>query len=355
MGENMFGYDYGLPERMMTLADFEYPRLMGEAECVGFAYGMTPETEQFGNVPFACLICKKIAFVAKAFEHFKKWIKGSGGNSEALQVSLIRLKTDGYKMCIYPNQDLLIKRCVPYWLYDDIEPISLISNYVKGFDGHGTYDFLKQLAKTDSILFCYGDVRTGMPEFKDGILLSNMKFMSQDEVSRNSMEISAVRDPNLAKKEIAKPLKRKITSIEDVIKIKKRRTRRLKSHFPITLEYLKINPGFLKTADILRKEGYVDWQIRQAACNVVFSMNLTGTLTFENIDLEKTPNLIAEYFSSKKESPLKACPSVQCFDLNVIRNQIICDQKKLMKDFIDNVQTMKPDELQIEMSRLGLL
>jgi len=351
----MFGYDYGLPERIMTLADIEYPKLIGEAECVGFAYGMTPEIEQCGNVPFACLICRNISSVAKAFEHFKEWIKGSGGKNEALQVTLVRLKAAGYKMCIYPTQELLVKRCIPYWLEDDMEPVFFIPCYIKGFDSHGAYEPLKQLARAHPVLLCYGDVRTGVPEFKEGILLPNMKFMHQDEVSQNSMEISAVRDLNLAKEEMPKPPKRKIASVEDNIKIKKRRIRRLKSHFPVTLEYLKVNSGFLDTADTLMKEGYIDWQIKQAACNIILSMNLTGTQTFENIDQGKASNLIAEYFLNKRESPLKACPSSQCFDSDVVRNQIVCDQKKLMQEFIDIAQTMKPNELQIEMSKLGLL
>jgi len=196
----MHGHDYGLKTKIMLMADHAFVQRLADANCIAMGYGILPKFKSERNVPFACLVCEKPQSMAEAFKHFHDWIKKSKGNSDAVQFSFIRLNDGGYKVCIYQNQDVFLDRALSSWEKDDFEPLIMTASYIKGFDSRGGYDaFLKGTPKFKTILMCYSS-KEDEPKFEDGILLTNIKFLEEDLINRNSIESSLIREGDKEKK-----------------------------------------------------------------------------------------------------------------------------------------------------------
>ena len=96
----------------------------------------------------------------------------------------------------------------------------------------------------------------------------------------------------------------------------------LQQRFPLTLSRLKQTPEFDILGRQLTLEGYEDWEIFQAACNIVlfYSFEPEG---------KKTPDLtnkLPEYIENCVETAYSPFPPTDHFTLKKVRNQIHADR-----------------------------
>jgi hypothetical protein len=99
------------------------------------------------------------------------------------------------------------------------------------------------------------------------IIKQKVHFYSEKDIPEDTMEnLLAKSRESQGKAELQKHSPSEL--IPTAKEIHKRRCFQLRRFFPVTIERLRLNQEFLEIKKNLIEEGYKEWQIFQAACNI---------------------------------------------------------------------------------------
>jgi hypothetical protein len=310
----------------MLIGDILFPSLINEAKPTGMGYGHIPYFGLLINPPLACLIFENIEKGRECFQHFKKWSEDSG-DGDAVALNFIEKINGGYVICIYQELNRLIDRSIPKYLKPEVSPISniLVTFPLVVEKTSNEYLLFKEEAEKNPFIFCGGST-TGQIFKNLAIRKREIRFYKENKIPKNSPEsaysgiIGTHRKPKLNQK----------LPIETNIEIINRRKKRLQTFFPITLEGLAYNSRFKKSKGILISEGFANWQISQAACNVVASYRMCNKPHFESLKKETGPFDILKFLLNTIEEPTSSFPPIHYFSIDILRYQIVADTIELL-------------------------
>ena len=143
--------------------------------------------------------------------------------------------------------------------------------------------------------------------------------------------------------------------------VAERRRSQLSRFFPVTLERLSFDPGFRRVLEQLTSEGYKEWQVVQAGCNLAlrsYAPELFSPEAEGNGDSQEEPNKgdVLDYLLGRStEDVMETFPANE-MPASALREQIVADGRDLLS-YIAGPDA--PDSLledpQTELARRGLL
>jgi len=324
----LIGFDYGVKPHFLALGDVEYTNLIHEAKPLAMGYGKFPHFGLLHDPPFACIVFENEDKGKECFQHFKGWAEGSE-DGDAVSLSFIETSRGGYAVCIYPERDLLVDRCIPKHLQAEVSQLimSTVSFPLTVDKISPYYLFFKGEAQNKPFIFC-GSSRTGKLFLESAILKRKVNFFYEGEIPEDAPESVYSHLNRQENKEISREKKESPKEPSEVIY--KRRWKRLKTFLPITLEKLNYSVKFRDSKDVLLSEGFAVWQIVQAACNVVVSMRMCSKPHFDGLEEKSAAADILEFLLNGFEAPDVDFPQ-DIFSEEVLREQTLADSNELLK------------------------
>jgi len=323
----MVGFDYGLKPRCMIIGDMEYPNLLHQAKVVAIGYGVLPHFGPLSNTIFTSLIFENKTKGRECFEHLKKWVDTSG-DSKAVVLSFIEKRDGGYKVCIYPEFKLLEKRCIPEYMIDEVQPIFTVPitfPIVVEKVSQNYYEFKRQAVKKPYI-FC-GASREGEMFLDLAIQKRNVNFFQEGNIPEDAPEKAFERKYNQSQ------ITGKKILLNNPSEIFRRRKKKLKNYFPISIAKLEYMHNFIQVRTQLIEIGYQEWQINQAACNLIVSYRMVKKLFFQGLEGKVASSQILNYLLDSFEEYENIIPDETEFSLDNLKRQIKADMKELLLAF----------------------
>lgn len=355
------GYDYAIRPIILILGDTKFVELLNQG-FLALGYGTIPEFGLLVNAPCLTMMFETDDIATECFRHFLSW-KGDSNDADALQISFVEFEDGGYGMCSSQNIDRLIERMIPELYRKEIEPRIMTVGHLKSFPqiSEGYLWFKSNVESSPFVIVPASKQFPPNPNL--AIYKREINFYKEKELPEHSVEAPLVRnrhrtDEGLLSREIPSEIR---FGGERFIE---RRWKQLKRFFPVTLERLGFNQNFTKIKTQLLTEGYREWQIIQAACNIslknyapeLFVINNTISEE-ESEEKNNTPaTKILKYILNNSENIYLPFPSEDKLSLENLREQINADSLELLSYFKESRELyIEPNNIQVELQKHQLL
>jgi hypothetical protein len=358
MVENVFGYDYGTKPKVMVVADMEFPEMLRNS-FMALGYGQVPQFGDLVNVPFLMMLFKDLENGDKCFSHFNTWCNASG-DGDAVGVGFVEFDGGGYGMCIYQEHEHLVERCISEVHRPEVEPLIINIGHLKAFEEKSIgYQWFKSLIKAGAAEFILAPGTSEYGLMLDfAIIKRKVHFYSEKDIPENTMEYLLIKSRESQGKAELK-MHEPSELIPTAKEIHDRRCFQLRRFFPVTIERLRLNQEFLGIKKSLIEEGYKEWQIFQAACNICLiyrSPELFASDDDASDQMDSIPIRILDYLLINIENLHLPLPPLEKLSAEIMRRQIYADSIELIRYFTaTKVDEKDNKEIQNDLMILGLL
>lgn len=267
--QQAFGYDYGTRPKVIVAGDGNYPRLL-QKSLIALGYGQLPH---FGNVfdaPLLALMFDDEQIGRDCFTHFKGWTNHFT-DGDAVTLNFIEFDNGEYGLCISQEKERLVNQCLPDYIQPEVDPLLMVVGYLKIFGKQSShYKWFKQAVKRSPCVIALA-TKEGEPFLEYAFSKREIHFYREQEVPEQTLERNLLR----ARNDEAFPERNQAFLSESrpgTQEIYRKRQSQLKRFFPVTTERLRFNPQFRQTKQSLLHEGYQDWQVMQAGCNIALQL-----------------------------------------------------------------------------------
>jgi hypothetical protein len=362
------GHDFGTTTRVAFLGDLEFNRHLIEAQIVACAYGIQRHEELGVTLPSISLVGENPEPLRRAFASFHTWAKPS--DADVVELSIVTLNEGGYligvntdakaTIDIVRTQHPLADPLVPFLTWakkmDTRHPfIEELRDYQRGLvapfllDGAVVGSDERPLKPTEA------DVR----QVDDLVPLLKFKCMI---VSENDVEANTAAAIILAVHRKAAPMtlpKRK-TADSDIsnkspVGINTRRRQILSQNFPVTLARFR---QLAKSQELMRdlsELGLLEWQVEQAACNLVLSKKLCPEHPhYGGLSADKFVPQISDAVRELVETA-DGKDDLAWIDKKNLFEQVLLDGQALMRWLDHKGKSQTIEELQNQLRPRGLL
>jgi hypothetical protein len=354
-----FGYDYGIRPMAIVVGDTEFLRFLGSREFVALAYDQITEFGLLINPPRLTLVFSNTEVARECFRHFNEW-SGDSSDGDAVRISFIEFNDGGYGICISQEVNRLIGRMIPDIIREEVELRIMNSGRMKTFPRQSeAYKWFKSV--TEKSPFVLAPAVTGEDPIRElAIRKREIYYFQEGDIPEHSLESSLLRGRDI------KEAEERIRDIPDEVRfgrdgIHNRRRRQLSRFFPVTIERLSLNKDFLQTKSQLSSEGYQEWQVVQAACNIALRHSAPGLFTpdvdtaddldipddQDDVHTRRVTLRILQFLLANHESVVRVLPPNEQLLISAMKAQIQADSYVLLKHVTEsNCKGLKPAELQ---------
>lgn len=352
-----FGYDFGTRPKVMVVGDGEFPSLLRRG-LVALGYGKVPQFGVLVNIPLLNLGFKDEAIGRECFEHFKRWNSDSR-DGDAVRLSFIEFETGEYGLCISQDQERLIHRYLSEQDEAEVDPLLMIVGHLKMFQRQSdAYHQFKREVKSSPCVVALG-THDGKIPIDFAFWKREINFYREQEVPDQTIERTLLKlhdgdEVNERPRPVPTELR---PSVQELLR---RRFSQLARFFPVTQELLNFSPAFRQAKQELLSEGYREWQVIQAGCNISLRTRLPDPFPSEDESSgelgDGTIKLKLLYFLLEhvEELPM-SLPSNACSKIN-LRTQILADSSDLLSYVTaPDVPAIADSDLQQELAKRGLV
>ena len=348
----MVGFDYGTKPRVAVIGDLEFPQLLSN-DLVALGYLEIPQFGVLVDPPVLVMAFQNKTIARECFMHFKGWSEASE-DGDAVGIEFVEFEDNEYGLCVYQEPRRLTDRVLPKSHQSETEPLLMNVGYIKRFpQASRGYAWFKMMVKRSPFVLAPGTLN-GELMLDLAIRKREVSFYQQDNIPENVMESILARP---YQSDVEKPLKSspkpnlKLSPLE----IFQRRKTQLARFFPVTLERLRFNPTFSEIKQKLVEEGYQDWQVVQAGCNLVLKYRLPD-LFAKTDDSQYDATGVLDYLINYSEDVSAMLPPDQEISIERLLNQIKADTYELIQYAVDNeLPEINKCDLQNMLLEYGLL
>lgn len=357
--QKTLGYDYGTKPKAIVAGDATFIELLRRGDFTALGYSRVPQFGILVNAPLLVMIFKDRDVGRECFSHFKGWSDASG-DGDAVGLGFIEFENGDYGLCIYPENQHLIERTIPEIFRSEVESIIVSASYLKVFQQRGGhYDWFKSAVQTSPFVLAPGTMESS-PMLDLAIRKRRIHFYQENDIPEHTMEAALMRSRQANG---AGELHRSISPDikPSAQEINGRRQSQLNRFFPVTLEYLRFNPRFVRVQKRLIEEGYREWQILQAVCNMTLKHRApqlfdTSKVSSGSSQESETKMKILDYLLTNFEDVSITFPSLSRFSSAKLRKQIEADEYDLLQYVTaPDVPKIPTNELGNELAKYGLL
>jgi hypothetical protein len=303
----------------------------------------------------------------KAFTAFERW--AASGDGDAVKLTFIFLKDGGYLLCIEREPSRTTHDLTGS---DRIYSTILFGgSYIKQFDTrHPALEELRQYKQAFLISpFLLGAAvletpSTPAPNNIDPldevapVLKFEADFLDEDAILPGTSFYSLLRNkPN--SEPIRKHQKRDFLSSlpapepQQPEEYFRHRTRMLERYFPVTIERIRAG-RYAGMMNVLQSRGVKEWQVKQAACNLLLSASLfDGLLFYPNLTAEELTSGVTKALEGREER--SDTPEISRFSTEQIIAQVQLDAIALLEAERQTISSLDLDNLQRKLAQLNLL
>lgn len=260
----MLGFDYGTKPTVGVLGDVEFPHLLRRG-LIGLGYGLVPQFGLLVNPPFLAMVFEDAEIARDCFAHFRGWCEDPG-DADALGIAFIEYDSGEYGLSVYQEPRLLSERLIPEPERSEFELVTMITPHLKLFGAVSqAYSWFKSAVK-DRLFVLAPATSEGELILDLGLRKKQVDFFNHHDIPEHSV-VQVFADLDQHARESGPrpvPVEAKLAPEE----IASRRASQLSRFFPVTLERLEFEPAFTRAKAVLVSNGYREWQVLQAACNV---------------------------------------------------------------------------------------
>lgn len=351
------GFDYGTKPTVAVIGDIGFPELLRRG-LAGLGYSLLPQHGLLVNPPLLVMIFEDADTARECFTRFRGWCQDAP-DGDAVGTTFIEYDSGEYGFCVYQEPRLLVQRLVPEPERSEFEQLMMVTAHLKLFPSQSPhYSWFKSAVRDRMFVLA--------PGTKDGELILDLAlrkgqvhFYAQDQIPEESIASTFAR----LEGEAGPPLPRPVSSEMKLRprNIAERRRAQLSRFFPVTLERLAFQPSFDELKSQLKAEGYREWQVVQAACNVLLRrrkpelFRTVGTPASGQLEPQPSP---LEYLLHNSEDLSAPKPAEGALSASALRRQIHADMRHLLgyvgaTDFLKTRHSRK--QLQMELERRELL
>ena len=353
------GYDYGTKPTVMIVGDTEFPNFLGSEEFVALAYDQVFEFGLLINPPRLSLVFSNVEVARKCFTHFKSW-SGESEDGDAVRISFVEFKDGGYGICISQEVDRLVNRLLPEIFRKEVELRIMNAGRMKTFPKQSAaYKWFKSATEQSPFVLAPQAIESA-PIRELAIRKREIYYFQENNIPEHSLENSLVRSKDIkVEQETRRQIPQGIRFRRDGIY--NRRQMQLSKFFPVTIERLNFNKDFLQTKTQLVGEGYQEWQIVQAACNIALKQSEPELFTNEKDNPEEDQGdtvtmKVLNFLLKHHEDLERVLPSKKQLSIANLRTQIRADAYELLKYVTESdCKDIKPSDLQNELEKHKLL
>jgi hypothetical protein len=332
------GFDYGFLPTVAALSSISFPKLLTDASVIAIGYGEANDPD-VGVVPAISLVGTNVENLIAAFQEFTAWAQATDG--DALELNFVFLKSGGYLLALTPERRRLELRCLGYERTHRV--ISFFVSWVKQLDTvHPALLRIREYAQhfPAPFLFAASHLK-GKPPFVGAdprmvepvdvvkpLLKFDVTFTNEADARPGSaawmaLQAAIERSKKGKKAKSKSPVRTTPKEIFDF------RARSLGIHFPVTMERISMDEELQKVHATLRENGFRQWQLDQATCNLVLSHQLVGQPHFRGIRQHNLSETVVNALNERYEmADLQALPSIAT---DMLRTQVTADGQALMK------------------------
>lgn len=353
-----FGYDYGTKPIVLVPGDTEFIDLLNRG-FLALGYGIVPEFGLLVDAPLLLMGFKNVTIARECFSKFAEW-SGEDGDGDAVRISFVEFNDGEFGMCVSQDIERLLKRNIPEIYRKEVEPRIMVVGHIKMFPHQSDgYKWFKSGAMTSPFVLAAQSVN-GEPIKDLALRKREINFYSEDEIPEHTLEISLVRHRN-AKEErhVRREIPREFRFGKEGLH--ERRRIQLSRFFPVTLERLRFSKEFSQIRRQLTSEGFHDWQVIQAGCNIALQHLAPGLFK----DAGEGPDSVQRDVIAQKiltflidtHQPLSlASIPMDQFNVAVLKEQVYADSSALLRYILENeIEVSDPNSLQGELARHNLL
>jgi hypothetical protein len=340
----------------MVLGDMEFSSLLDHS-LLAIGYAVESQFGAMVDAPMLVLIFENESAGRACFARFHGWCEGSE-RGDAVALGFVEMNEDEYVMCIYPDRERLVQRVLPEIHRSEVDPLVFMVGHIKTLPRQsGGYDWFKRVAGRSPFVVA--------PATPDGSVMTDAAFSKtevgfyrEDDLPEDSMEFDLTR---LRRGEEGahgpKPPEAAAPG-----EINERRRAQLSRFFPVTLERLSFDTDFGRKLNQFMSEGYREWQVLQAGCNLAlksYAPELFSSGDEESGDSSEEPNRvdILDYLLEQSEDAMSTFPPTGEMTASALREQITADGRELLSYVAgpDAPADMTTVDLQAELASRGLL
>jgi len=220
------------------------------------------------------------------------------------------------------------------------------------------YHWFKSIINVGKFILAPGTSEYGLM-LDLAIIKRKVHFYSEKDIPENTMENLLVKS-----RESQGKAELQTHSLSELIptakEIHERRCFQLRRFFPVTIERLRLFQEFQEIKKGLIEEGYKEWQIFQAACNICLIHRVPALFASDDnpSELHQTDNIsirVLDYLLANIEDLSLSLPPEE-LSVEIMRRQIYTDSVELIKYFTaSEVPEKEMKEIQNDLITLGLL
>ena len=353
-----FGYDYGTKPIVLLPGDTEFLDLLNRG-FLALGYGIVPEFGLLVDTPLLLMGFKNGTIARECFSHFMEW-SGDTGDGDAVRISFVEFNDGEFGMCVSQDMERLLKRSISETYREEVEPRIMVVGHLKMFPHQSdSYKWFKSAAMSSPFVLAPQPV-TGEPIKELALRKREINFYREDEIPEHTVENSLVRHRNVEEeKHVRREIPREFRF--STIGIYERREVQLSRFFPVTLERLSFDKEFIQIKQQLIGEGFRDWQVTQAGCNL--ALQYLAPELFENDSEESDPirrgvvaqSVLAFLIDNHQTLSLASVPA-DIFSVISMKEQIYADSSALLRYVLDSeIEIEDPNSLQEELIQHELL
>ena len=358
LGDLTVGCDYGIKPAMRILGDTEFSDLLRRG-LMALGYARLPQFGPFVQSPLLAMLFNSGEIARECFAIFAGWAERSE-DGDAVSVSFIEFQNGEYGLCVYPNQNMLVERCVPEELRAEVDPLVLCIGHLKMFPQQSDwYRWFKDAARDGPFLLAPSTQEEDLLDL--AIPKRQVTFYPEEEVPEHTIEAALLKLHNGTLDDSVTSQLEHPHTLPDPSEIASRRSRQLDKFFPVTLERLRHHEGFQRAKEELLAQRYELWQISQAACNIILQSRAPELFresndASENGPLEMPKVKMLYYLVSNYESITATIPSAEELSTENLRRQIAADARDLLLTAVgENAVKLDDHDLEVELRVRGLL
>lgn len=348
----MVGFDYGTKPRVAVVGDLEFLQLLSD-NLVALGYSEVPQFGILVDPPVLVMVFQNKTIARECFMHFKSWSDASE-DGDAVGIGFVEFENNKYGLCVYQEPERLTDRVLPKSYQVESEPLLMNVGYIKRFpQASQGYTWFKTMVKRSPFVLAPGTLN-GELMLDLAIRKREVSFYQHDNIPENTMESVLARP---YQSDIENPLKAspkpnlKLSPLE----IFQRRKAQLARFFPVTLERLRFSTTFSEIKQKLVDEGYQDWQVVQAGCNLALKYRLSE-LFAKTDDAQYDAMGVLDYLINHSEDVSEKLPPEQEISKIKLLEQIKIDTYEVIQYVIDNeLPEIGKCDLQNMLSEHGLL
>jgi len=345
------GFDFGVKPLVMCLGDIECPQLIHDGEPRGVGYGLLPQFGLLHEPAFVAITFQNPEKGIELFKRFRAWVDASG-DSGAAALSFLEPERGGYVVCVYPEPKLLVDRCVPKHLQGETSqvisfPIMFPMVISELSD---KYVWFKERAARGP--FVFGAARMDGSVCHETLFIKlKADFLAERSIPEDAPEGTYFR---MGRAEHGGDEIRRAPPAESADAIFVRRRKRLRTLLPVVLARLGVFPAYKVALATLTAMGYAEWQVKQAACNLVVSFRMCKCPHFA--DAKDSPQIgILDHLISGYDAPALPMPPDEYMSVSVLEAQIRSDSEELLRSLREAPASPPTNDLQAALRQRGLL